>query len=418
MLEARSLTKYYSHTAAVRQVSFTVKPGEILGYLGPNGAGKSTTVKMLTGLIEPSEGQIFYRGRSVYEDFTAFQQRVGYVPEEAHLYPHLSGREYLQLMGRLRGLPRRVLEPKMNEFLRAFSLWDERHSPLSAYSKGMRQKILLSAALLHDPDVLILDEPFSGLDVTSGLMLRTLLRALAGQGKIVLYSSHVLEVVEKICSTVLILRNGEVVAYDSIERLRELMSQPSLEGVFAQLAQVDDGDDVANRILDVMSYGGSCQAEAAAPPPVAAGLRLYRGMASAFPDEFQNVYGEELLQTGEDAIEPVWRRHGLPGLGRLLLDTAIRLPIEYFAEWRKDARYALRSLAGSAGFTAVALVSLILGICVATCAYSEMNGLLRNLPGAHDPDQLVALRSPVSYPTYKQYRKLNDLFRSEEHTSE
>src|SRR5271157_3223860 len=440
MLEARSLTKYYSHTAAVRQVSFTIKPGEILGYLGPNGAGKSTTVKMLTGLIEPSEGQIFYRGRSVYEDFTAFQQRVGYVPEEAHLYPHLSGREYLQLMGRLRGMPRRVLEPKMDEFLRAFSLWDDRHSPLSTYSKGMRQKILLSAALLHDPDVLILDEPFSGLDVTSGLMLRTLLRALAGQGKIILYSSHVLEVVEKICSTVLILRNGEVVAYDSIERLRELMSQPSLEGVFAQLAQVDDGDAVATRILDVMNYqgggwqgtsGGSAawvghasachpsaartwQAEPPAPPPpappVAAGLRLYRGMASAFPDEFQNVYGEEMLQAGEDAIEPVWRRHGALGLARLLLDIAIRLPIEHFAEWRKDVRYALRSLAGSPGFTAVALVSLSLGICIATCAYSEMNGLLRALPGAHDPDQLVALHSPVSYPTYKQYRELNDLF--------
>ena len=248
MLEARRLTKYYSHTAAVRQVSFTVQPGEILGYLGPNGAGKSTTVKMLTGLIEPSEGQIFYRGRSVWEDFTAFQRRVGYVPEEAHLYPHLTGREYLQLMGRLRGMERRVLEPKIDEFLRAFALWDDRHAPLSAYSKGMRQKILLTAALLHDPDVLILDEPFSGLDVTSGLMLRTLLRALAGQGKIILYSSHVLEVVEKICSTVLILRSGEVVAYDSIERLRELMSQPSLEGVFAQLAQVDDGDELANRI--------------------------------------------------------------------------------------------------------------------------------------------------------------------------
>src|ERR1035441_7736790 len=435
MLEARSLTKYYNHTPAVRQVSFTVRPGEILGYLGPNGAGKSTTVKMLTGLIEPSEGQIFYRGRSVHEDFTAFQRRVGYVPEEAHLYPHLSGREYLQLMGRLRGMPRRVLEPKMDEFLRAFSLWDDRHSPLSTYSKGMRQKILLSAALLHDPDVLILDEPFSGLDVTSGLMLRTLLRALAGQGKIVLYSSHVLEVVEKICSTVLILRNGEVVAYDSIERLRELMSQPSLEGVFAQLAQVDDGDDVANRILDVMNYhggswqgtpGGSapwvghasachpsaartCQAGPPAPP-VAAGLRLYRGMASAFPDEFQNVYGEEMLQAGEDAIEPVWRRHGAPGLARLLVDIAIRLPIEHFAEWRKDVRYALRSLAGSPGFTAVALVSLSLGICVATCAYSEMHGLLRDLPGVQDPDQLVALHSPVSYPTYKQYRELNDLF--------
>src|ERR1700726_2660735 len=145
MLEARSLTKYYNHTLAVRQVSFTIRPGEILGYLGPNGAGKSTTVKMLTGLIEPSDGQIFFNGRSVYEDFTAFQRRIGYVPEEAHLYPHLSGREYLQLMGRLRGMPRRVLEPKMDQFLQLFSLWDDRHYPLSSYSKGMRQKILLTA---------------------------------------------------------------------------------------------------------------------------------------------------------------------------------------------------------------------------------------------------------------------------------
>src|ERR1035441_8031290 len=413
MLEARSLTKYYSHTPAVRQVSFTVRPGEILGYLGPNGAGKSTTVKMLTGLIEPSEGQIFYRGRSVYENFTAFQRRVGYVPEEAHLYPHLSGREYLQLMGRLRGMPRRVLEPKMDEFLRAFTLWDDRYSPLSSYSKGMRQKILLSAALLHDPDVLILDEPFSGLDVTSGLMLRSLLRALAGRGKIILYSSHVLEVVEKICSTVLILRNGEVVAYDSIERLRELMSQPSLEGVFAQLAQVDDGDAVANRIADAMSYRGSRQAGhplGPPAPPVAAGLRLCRGLGNASPHEVSNDCGEELLRAGEDSIEPVWRRHGVLGLGRLLLDMAIRLPAEHFAEWRKDVRYALRSLAGSPGFTLVALLSLILGICIATCAYSEMNGLLRDLPGVHNPDQLVALHSPVSYPAYRQYRELNDVF--------
>ena len=290
MLEARSLTKYYNHTPAVRQVSFTVRPGEILGYLGPNGAGKSTTVKMLTGLIEPSEGQIFYRGRSVYEDFTAFQRRIGYVPEEAHLYPHLSGREYLQLMGRLRGMPRRVLEPKMDEFLRAFALWDDRHAPLSAYSKGMRQKILLSAALLHDPDILILDEPFSGLDVTSALMLRTLLRALADRGKIILYSSHVLEVVEKICSTVLILRNGEVVAYDSIERLRELMSQPSLEGVFAQLTQVDDGDDVANRIVDAMSYRGN----GAAP-------RIYGGRnpAARPAARHRRTRGAALRRTGQ-----------------------------------------------------------------------------------------------------------------------
>src|SRR5579872_3703593 len=252
MLEARSLTKYYSHTAAVRGVSFSIRTGEVLGYLGPNGAGKSTTVKMLTGLIEPSEGQIFYRGRSVYEDFPAFQSLIGYVPEEAHLYPHLTGWEYLQLVGRLRGIGRSVLEPKMEEFFHLFSLWDDRDDPISSYSKGMRQKVLLSAALLHNPEILILDEPFSGLDVTSAMVLRSLIRKLAAQGKMILYSSHVLEVVEKVCSQVLILRKGEVVAYDSIDRLRDLMSQPSLEGVFAQLAQVEDGEAVADRILGAM----------------------------------------------------------------------------------------------------------------------------------------------------------------------
>jgi ABC-2 type transport system ATP-binding protein len=252
LLEARSLTKYYSHTPAVSQVSFTIRPGEVLGYLGPNGAGKSTTVKMITGLIEPSDGQIFYEGRTVYDDFTAFQRIIGYVPEEPHLYPYLSGREYLQLVGRLRGIPRALLEHKMDQFLRLFGLWDDSYAALASYSKGMRQKILLSAALLHDPKVLILDEPFSGLDVTAALVVRSLLKRLAEQGKIIFYSSHVLEVVEKVCSTVLILRKGQVVAYDSIHRLREMMSQPSLEGVFAQLAQVEDGDILAGRIIEVM----------------------------------------------------------------------------------------------------------------------------------------------------------------------
>jgi ABC-2 type transport system ATP-binding protein len=252
MLEARSLTKYYNHIPAVREVSFQIKPGEILGYLGPNGAGKSTTVKMLTGIIEPSEGQIFFDGRSVYDDFAAFQRRIGYVPEEPHLYPHLSGREYLQLVGRLRGMARAVLEPKIDQFLRLFSLMADGYAPLSSYSKGMRQKILLSAALLHNPDILILDEPFSGLDVTSAMVVRSLLRRLGQEGKMIFYSSHVLEVVEKICSTVLILRKGQVVAYDSISRLQEIMHQPSLEGVFTQLAEVEDGENLAGRIIEAM----------------------------------------------------------------------------------------------------------------------------------------------------------------------
>jgi macrolide transport system ATP-binding/permease protein len=411
MLEARSLTKYYKHTPAVRDVSFTIKPGEILGYLGSNGAGKSTTVKMLTGMIEPSSGQIFYQGRSVHDDFTAFQRRIGYVPEEAHLYPHLSGREYLQLIGRLRGMPRKVLDPKMDQFLRLFSLWDDRHAPLSAYSKGMRQKVLLSAAMLHNPDVLILDEPFSGLDVTSALALRSLLRMLADHGKTILFSSHVLEVVEKVCTKVLILRKGEVVAYDSIDHLQELMSQPDLEGVFAQLTEVQDTDSLAEQLLEAMT-GGEAPDD---PPAPELGVyrTLYRKTAGAFPHEFQSAYGDELQQVSEEAMEPIWRRYGVLGLARLLLDVAIRVPVEHWAELRQDVRYGLRSLAASPGFTAVALLSLSLGICIASCAFAEMNGMaLRNLPGVQNPGELVALQSPGSYPSYRRLREQSDLFSS------
>jgi len=253
MLEVRGLVKRYNRIPAVDGVDFSIRPGEILGYLGPNGAGKSTTVKILTGLIEPTEGQILFHGEDVRKDFTAFQRRLGYVPEEAHLYPHLTGREYLQLVGRLRGLPRRVLEPRMDEMLRQFGLWEDRHSPVSSYSKGMRQKILLSSALLHNPELLILDEPFSGLDVTTALVLRTLLRRLGEEGRMVFYSSHVLEVVERICSWVLILRKGRVVAYDDVKRLRDLMQQPSLEGVFAQLTNEEDPSARVNRIIATMS---------------------------------------------------------------------------------------------------------------------------------------------------------------------
>ena len=253
MLEALNLTKTFIGIPAVDGVSFTIRPGEVLGYLGPNGAGKSTTVKMLTGLLEPTGGRVLFHGEDIRRDMKAFQRRLGYVPEEPHLYPHLTGREYLQLAGRIRGIKRRVLEPKMDELLRLVGLWDDRHATLASYSKGMRQKILVLAALIHDPELLILDEPFSGLDVNAAMILRSLLHSLAARQKIILYSSHVLEVVEKVAHSVLILRKGRVVAHDSVARLREVMAESSLEGVFTQLTNPEDTDAIAHRILDVVA---------------------------------------------------------------------------------------------------------------------------------------------------------------------
>lgn len=253
MLELRLLTKLYRSIPAVQDVSFTLRPGEILGYVGPNGSGKSTTVKMLTGLLEPTSGHIFFQGADVRQDMVGYKRRMGYVPEEPHLYTHLSGTEYLTLVGRLRGIDDRRLNRKVEDMLTLFDLRESRHSPLSSYSKGMRQRVLISAALLGDPDLIILDEPFSGLDVNASLLFRELLRALAANGRMILFSSHVLEVVEKLCSRVVILYRGRIVAQDSIANLRDLLSLASLEDVFSQLTKREDYGERAREIVRVVS---------------------------------------------------------------------------------------------------------------------------------------------------------------------
>ena len=251
MLEVRDVTKRYGALTAVSRVSFTVKPGEVLGYLGPNGSGKSTTVKMLTGLMPPTSGHILFDGADIQQDLVAHKARVGYVPEEAHVYTYLTGPEYLRLCGRLRGVPSRALEQKIDRFLHLFGLDVDYHATLSSFSKGMRQKILLSAALIHNPRLIILDEPVSGLDVGTALVLRAVVRALAADGRIIFYSSHELETVEKLSTRVIILRAGRIVADDSASRLRELMAAPSLEDVFSQLAVQEDVEGMAAQLVDV-----------------------------------------------------------------------------------------------------------------------------------------------------------------------
>ena len=252
MLEIRRVSKRFAGSLAVDNVSFRASAGEVTGYLGPNGSGKSTTIKMIAGLIDTTSGEILFDGHSIRHDLIAWKRRMGYVPEEPHLYAHLSGLEYLVMVAELRDIATRATADRIDGLLRLLALYDDRHVPVSAYSKGMRQKVLAAAAILHNPDVLLLDEPFSGLDVGTALVLRSLIQELARRGKVVLFSSHELETVERVCSHVVILHRGRVVADDSIEHLRTLMALSTLEEIFSELAVEHDTVAVSGQIADLV----------------------------------------------------------------------------------------------------------------------------------------------------------------------
>jgi ABC-2 type transport system ATP-binding protein len=251
MLDIVDATKTYHGIPAVRSISFAAGPGEIIGLLGPNGSGKSTTVKMIVGLLSPSRGHVNWHGVSIHDQLLDYQALVGYVPEEPKLYSYLTAVEYLELVGGLRHIETATLTRRINRYLELFGLGSDVYTPLGSFSKGMRQKVLIAAALLHDPDVIVLDEPNSGLDVASTLVLRSLVRTLAARGKIIIYSSHVLDIVEKICQRVLILHNSRVVAHDSVSRLRELARAASLEEVFASLAVDQNVEQIGRELAEV-----------------------------------------------------------------------------------------------------------------------------------------------------------------------
>src|SRR6185312_817471 len=252
MLELRNVTKRFRGIPAVWDVSFSVAEGAVIGNLGPNGSGKSTTVKMIIGLMKPTHGKVFFAGREIHEDLAGYRAQLGYVPEEAQVYTHLSGFEYLQLAGRLRGMQEAVIERKARELLRLLSLEGAQHAPLTDYSKGMKQRVLIAAALLHDPKLVVLDEPLSGLDAVTARMMKDLLLLLAREGKVVLYISHVLEVVERVCERVIVLDKGQVVADGSPRDLTSVMNLPTLESAFAELVEQTNTERVAEEIVSVM----------------------------------------------------------------------------------------------------------------------------------------------------------------------
>jgi ABC-2 type transport system ATP-binding protein len=250
VLEARGLAKRYSAVTAVREIGFSIHAGQILGVLGPNGAGKSTIVKMITGMVEPTRGAVLFHGERIDKgQLSAFKRRLGYVPEQPDLYGFLTGWEYLELVATMRGLDRRRFAEKAAAMLEALTLYAHRDTPIASYSKGMRQRIVLISAMIHDPELLVLDEPFSGLDVTSALVIRRLVSMLAAQGKAIFFSSPVLDQVEKLCSHLVLLRKGSVVADGTLEEVRDGFAGLGLEAGFMQLTEQVDAERMAQNIL-------------------------------------------------------------------------------------------------------------------------------------------------------------------------
>jgi ABC-2 type transport system ATP-binding protein len=252
MIEVCSLVKRFDGKEALRGVTFTVRPGEATAYLGPNGAGKSTTVKAIAGLLRPTEGQVRVCGHDVATDPVAAKRCLGYVPDSAELYATLSPHEYLSLVAELYHLDRPVAAERIGHLLRAFGIADAADRQVETLSRGQRQKVLLIAALLHDPDVLLLDEPLNGLDVHSALTLRQLIDNLVRRGKTVLFCSHILEVIERVCSRVIVINQGRIVADAPTQELLRHSPSGTLEAVLRQLTPPAEADEGARAFLEAL----------------------------------------------------------------------------------------------------------------------------------------------------------------------
>jgi ABC-2 type transport system ATP-binding protein len=257
MIEVCNLVKCFDAKEALRGVTFTARPGEATAYLGPNGAGKSTTVKTIAGLLRPTDGQVRVCGHDVSTEPVAAKSRLGYVPDSAELYATLSPHEYLSLVAELYHLERPVAAERMGHLLRAFGIADAADRQVETLSRGQRQKVLLIAALLHDPDVLLLDEPLNGLDVHSALTLRRLLENLVRRGKTVLFCSHILEVVERVCSRVIVIDQGRIVADAPTAELLGRAAEGTLEAVLRQLTPPEQADEGARAFLEALDKPAS-----------------------------------------------------------------------------------------------------------------------------------------------------------------
>lgn len=257
IITIRDLVMNFGEKEVLKGINLDVYKGQIIGYIGPNGAGKSTTVKIILGLIEGYKGEIKIFGENIAKESVEYKRSIGYVPETADIYDSLTAKEYLTFIGELYGLTSKDIHNKAERLMKVFGMENAYNSRISSYSKGMRQKVLIISSLIHNPDILFLDEPLSGLDANTVMIVKEILAKLAEKGKTIFYSSHIMEVVEKISSRIVLLNNGQIVADGSFEELKNTCSEGSLEQIFNQLTGFNNHENIAEEFVSIIEEGES-----------------------------------------------------------------------------------------------------------------------------------------------------------------
>lgn len=252
VISVRNLSKAFGSQTVLDQISFQIEPGEVIGYIGPNGAGKSTTIKILTGIIPDFEGAVEVLGLDVRNQAMDVKRRVGYIPENAALYDTLTPIEYLHFVGQLYKMNHSQVTAKTEALLGVFELADHAGERMSTFSKGMRQKVLLVAGLIHNPSVIFLDEPLTGLDANAVILVKEILVQLKRSGKTIFYSSHIMDVVEKISDRIMIINRGELIANGTFAELNTRARSGSLEQLFTELTGNNQHESTAGEVIRIL----------------------------------------------------------------------------------------------------------------------------------------------------------------------
>jgi ABC-2 type transport system ATP-binding protein len=252
IISIRNLRKNYGDKQVLKGVNLEIYPGQVIGYIGPNGAGKSTTVKILIGLIEDFEGDVLMYNKSIKDDIVAIKSQIGYVPENAEIYDVLTPLEYLDFVGKLYGMDEEDIATRALKLLTAFGIGLNANQRMDTFSKGMKQKVLLISGIIHNPKIIILDEPLSGLDANAVIMVKELISLMAKEGKTIFYCSHMMDVVEKVSDRILLINNGEIVADGTFEQLKAGGDQ-TLEKIFAKLTGKEEGNTDAADVMNALN---------------------------------------------------------------------------------------------------------------------------------------------------------------------